>query len=369
MKHSTLAGTRLIPAVVAATLLSSCDTPLPSAAATDAVPPAAPAAAVHSSMLVEGVELRPGIIVDVNVREYVNEDRPCHGGILSGLAVHGVTANARNWEPFADALFQGHGRRLCRLFAVDLPGHGESGLPQGGLLFGDLLLDDYVTTVLAVLDHLRSRNVRPGLLLGHSQGSLVLMMTQQRLLDQGSSLFHRYGARHIAMLGPVPPAEVPWSMAELAAATVPQFVTSSTELGVHAAATAEEWLFLWFSNASGALATTAPSPTAVIDNGWNDPEPLLALMQLVGAAPLHKPSIPAGAFAPDMGTTLQVVTFADDMWSPAPDGIAIYQHLTGDVTHAGFVSVASDVPGNAVHGMYASEPERVVAAICVIACR
>src|SRR5688572_11642377 len=113
------------------------------------------------------VPLRAGVSADIHYAIYVNEAGPCEGKVV--LAVHGVAHSAASWQPLAEELFAENpsGRKVCQLVAVDLPGHGASGLP-GGMLFGHLQLADYVAVVRASLERLPPLGIRPTSLLGHS---------------------------------------------------------------------------------------------------------------------------------------------------------------------------------------------------------
>jgi pimeloyl-ACP methyl ester carboxylesterase len=78
------------------------------------------------------------------------------------LLIHGVGLNADAWESQIVALSP---RR--RLFAVDLPGHGESDrLPDGAEL------TDYVTAMAQFIDAL---GVSPVAIVGHSLGALIAL--------------------------------------------------------------------------------------------------------------------------------------------------------------------------------------------------
>lgn len=76
------------------------------------------------------------------------------------LLLHGVGMRAEAWGPQIDDLSAD-----CQVFAVDLPGHGQSDpLPSGARL------PDYVNWAIAVLCAL---NVGPVNLAGHSMGALI----------------------------------------------------------------------------------------------------------------------------------------------------------------------------------------------------
>src|SRR5512147_490329 len=114
-----------------------------------------------------GVTLRPNVTSEVMVTVRNNPaERVCLGQTL--LVIHGLAHTAATWNPFINELFSSRaGQLFCRVIAVDLPGHGLSGLPRG-TDYGSLLIDDYVTAVQGVLDGLRSYRIFPTSLIGHS---------------------------------------------------------------------------------------------------------------------------------------------------------------------------------------------------------
>jgi len=78
------------------------------------------------------------------------------------LLLHGVGLNADAWEPQIVTLAS---RR--RVFAVDLPGHGQSDLlPEGALL------DDYVAAIAGLIDAL---GISPLPVIGHSFGAMIAL--------------------------------------------------------------------------------------------------------------------------------------------------------------------------------------------------
>lgn len=67
-----------------------------------------------------------------------------------------------------------------------------------------------------------------------------------------------------------------------------------------------------------------------------------------------------GVFAPDSGTRLHVIDFADDPWSL--NAAAIYAHLTGEPSLAGFTSI-NGPDHEAVHDYTITDPDVVRAAV------
>ena len=79
------------------------------------------------------------------------------------VLVHGAWHGAWCWSAVQARLDQ---RGIASL-AVDLPGHGASSEPLGGL-------HDDAAAVTALLDHLADRNTGPVVLVGHSYGGAVI---------------------------------------------------------------------------------------------------------------------------------------------------------------------------------------------------
>jgi pimeloyl-ACP methyl ester carboxylesterase len=309
-------------------------------------------------IVIEDVELRPGVTSDIALQVFVNQDHPCNGRTV--LAVPGFAHTAATFEPLADAMFAGGapGQVPCRVVAIDLPGHGDSPVPSG-LPFGFLTLDDYVTAVLGALEGLEGEGVRVGSILAHSQGGLVVQMAQQRLVDQESSLRDAYNIREVTLLSPVPAAPTPWAFAGPALGILGGFLADDPVLGPHFAVPDAAWGPVFFSDLAGGVSPNAPSAADVASLGYNAPEPLLAALQLVGALG-PRPAVDEGIFGAGFGTTLRVVTLEQDQIVRPAEGAQLYAYLTGDGSGEGFVQVSGPL---SVHDMYLSDPEALLAAL------
>lgn len=321
---------------------------------------AAAAAGTDYKIVLEDVLLRPGVTADVAVTVFVSEDRPCNG--QTALAVPGFAHTAATFAPLAEAVFdsQPAGHASCRIAAIDMPGHGESGLPEGAL-FGDLTLQDYTAAALAALEQLPTHGVRPTTIIAHSQGALVVQLAQQQLVAGGSSLREEAGVRTVVLLAPVPSAEVYWAFADsgAAAGVIGGFLAADAARGAHVAIPDPAWPFVFFSNLYGVLAPDAPSAPTVVAEALNAPEPLASALQLVGAFG-SRLRVDAGIFSPAQGTALRVVTFEHDQLIRPSEGAAVYAHLTGDAPSARVLAVDGEF---AVHDLYVSDPEAVAPAV------
>lgn len=306
----------------------------------------------EGDVLLEDVVLEPGITADIHVRLFVNEEAPCSGRDRTALLIPGSSHTANSFNRLAEELFTGpRESQMCRLAALDFPGHGQSSLPGPGLLFGDLTLQHYLEAAAGVLDRLPDHNVHIGAIVGHSQGTMIIQMLQAHLVRERTNLREAYGIRKAVLLGPSMPAALPWLWSSNTAVLglLQQLVTDDPALGRYIRGPAWAFQAAWFVNTSGDLAPLAPPVATIAANGWNSRLPLVANLQTLGAAPFSRPSIPSGIFAAEEGTDLQIVNMADDPASLPFEGQALLEYLTGDAEAR--ISLVLDPTGShsAVH--------------------
>lgn len=318
------------------------------------------------SVFLENVELRTGIRADLHLRMFVNEDRPCRDPARTALAIHGINHTAATWETLADAFFTGPPReQLCAVGALDLPGHGDSGLPEGSpdFTFGQLTVQDYARAALEVVQRLQRRGIRPSILLGHSQGTLTLQTMQQFLLEDGASLAERFDVRDVVFFGTQGPREAPVAFTlpdEAVAEQIAALLTTTEEKGTHLVGPPQVFRDLWFINRDLVLSSDAPTVEEIAENGWNADVPLAGVLQVVGRGGFRRPSVSARAFVRDAGTRLHMIHFTDDPWSV--NAARVYEHLTGDPSLSGFIPVR-DPDGEAVHDYTITDPGAVRSAV------
>lgn len=316
----------------------------------------------------DAVELRSGATADIHVQVSMNEARPCRDPARTALFIHGVNATAASWDPFVEAFFSGDaGNQLCLIAAMDHAGHGDSGLPVGSVLFGELMVEDYARTLMGVLERLRSRGIRPSILVGHSQGTSTIQTAQEMLLDREETLRGRYGVRDVVFLGTQGPAELPVEFLlpeEPVAELIGSLVRTTPEKGTFVHGPPSLFQELWFINLNLELSSAAPSLEEIAENGWNSDVPLFATLQAAGQGGFTTPSVRSGAFRSELGTRLHNVDFADDPWSLTQRAREIHEYLTGDPSLRGFVSL-SDPDNEAVHDYMTTHPEVVREAIAL----
>lgn len=300
------------------------------------------------------VTLRPQVTTSIMVTIRENPaGRHCIGRTL--LALHGLAHSAATWNPLIDQLFGSTGGRVvCRVAAVDLPGHGKSGLPQGSS-YGSLTVDDYVTAVAGTLAGLNARFIYPHAVIGHSMGGLIIEALQAKLLAENSSLARRYGVLLAAVMSPAASREQPWTFADSGQAiqAIVPFVVEDPRKGSVVRFDAASWNYYFFTNFAQQFSPFTPAPQAVITNGYISDESLSASAQLVGAAPYQRVSITDAPFAARHRTLLLYI-------NPSQDGINLraeaqtgYLQLTADPSLRGFLAVDD---ADAVHDMYIAQP-------------
>lgn len=328
---------------------------------------AGPPSRVDTDVTIQAVQIRPGVTVDIHLKVFVNEAQPCLGRTI--LAVPGFAHTAATFGPLAEAVFAStpHGHYACRIVAIDFPGHGASGLPSLGLPFGFLSLADYVTVLLASLEHLPTHGIRPSTLLAHSQGGLIVQLAQQRLKDGATTLRESFNVSDVVLMASVGPRQVPWFFADsgIALSVLSGFLNFTDVLGFHAAIPDTVWPAIFFSNLGGEIAPGAP---ALVDVArFNAPEPLFSALELIGALelllgppPIPRPSVDAGIFAATTGTTLHTISFENDQIIRPEEQAALYTYLTGAAPGTRVVVVDGQF---AVHDTYVSDPEGLLETI------
>jgi pimeloyl-ACP methyl ester carboxylesterase len=323
-------------------------------------------------LLVDQVELLPGVTSDIHVRVFVNDERPRFGKTV--FAIAGWTHTAATWDQYAEALFihPYRGVRTSRVVAINLPGHGLSTLPTN-MPFGYLLLDDYVTAILGALDGLREHGIYPQEVIGHSQGGLLVQMLQERLVDSDSSLFDEYGILRAVLLGPEPPAGIDWQMIApggpgdqiLETLLVPE----DPVLGPHFVTPAEVWQSLWFSNPDYVVSPDAPTAEQIINRGYLAPAPLFGSMQLAGkeieGLPYFpRPEVSPGIFGLQSGTLLHVVSYADDTVVLPSEVEEVFDHLICCSWWSRYTLVeAEGGVHDRVHDLHISNPAVIIEAM------
>ncbi len=320
-------------------------------------------AAPHRSydLTLPGIELRPGVTVDLHATVFINESHACNGDVA--LAIHGMLHTGASWNRLVTSLFEDNpaGRKICQVVALDMPGRGGSGVPTN-LWFGAVSLQDYVTAVLNALDQLKALHVQPDTVFAHSLGGLIVQQAQQHLIAQGTDLRSAYGIKDVVLLASATPKQVPCYAIDSGTLTgiVMGFAQVDPLAGtVGISDSVWAWMFFAPDPMNPSLVVPgAPTPEEVADGHYNAAEPL-ALVSVL----MDRPGVDARIFAAAHGTALTVVTYNQDVVIQPSESLALYTYLTGDDMGSGFVLV----PGSeAVHDTHVSNPGLLLQSIAAV---
>jgi pimeloyl-ACP methyl ester carboxylesterase len=293
-------------------------------------------------------------------------NNPQNKGVATILAVHGLTERATMFGPLADAIFADSILKLAvkRIVSIDLVAHGDSSPPTlpSPLKFGDMTIEDNISVVIQSIDALRSKNMGPKVIMGHSMGGLAIQGVQEALLAQNSSLA-AHGVLGAILIAAVPNASVHWTQPP-PNPNQSQFVVNDPVLGtildVPASIANQTGAF---TNLQGQLVPNTPSAQTFVTNDWSSPEPITTALELSGTmAPQIRPSARQNAFATSKGTILSVLSFSQDVLAPAVDQPALYTYLTG-IQANGNSLYRPIATSDAVHSMYISNPTGLLTAL------
>ncbi|HVS33292.1 MAG TPA: alpha/beta fold hydrolase [Thermoanaerobaculia bacterium] len=308
----------------------------------------ASASVVAQESLTFNITLRENVTTQVTAQVYSN---PSGGPGIDVFIVPGLAQTAATFEPLANALFDEHlGDKVARVIVADLPGHGNSAVPDG-LVFGLLALEDYVTSTLGVIDALDTIDV----VIGHSMGALIVQLAQERLAAQGTSLRAELGIRGAVLIAPVPAKPAPWA-----------FVDSGTALGILSA-------FVRIDPVLGPVVDFPPSVWPglfYLDRAGNpvgvpSPADLARYISLESASagsqvvhPVLRPSVRLGLFGRSSGTVAGVISLEQDGFFQFPgEHATLYGNLTGDSRDKLFFPL---IGPDTVHNMHTFNPQALL---------
>jgi pimeloyl-ACP methyl ester carboxylesterase len=307
---------------------------------------------VDADWVLPGVALGGGASADVHVRVLVNEwamdDASCPDRAV--LVVHGAAHNAASWEPFAEALLgEWWDAGACRVYAIDLPGHGGSSLPTGAR-YGDLGVAHYAAAVDAVLVALAGDGVRVRTIVGHSMGGLVVQQVQAALVAAGTDLRRAYAIDDALLIASSLPAAVHAGCGEPPGLEL----APSPPAGEVVALPDLAWRALFFTDRTGATIRGAPDLTTVAR--YNSDESGVAIEQILG---IGAPELPPGLFDGER-VRLTVLAHAGDPFARSESQRCLHRYLSSEPGDAGFVVMGG--PG-AIHDAHVSSPGDVVRAV------
>jgi enterochelin esterase-like enzyme len=326
------------------------------------------------NILIEDIEIQPGVTIDINVNVFVNENAQSWSNTGKIIAIEGMAHTGQCMKPLAEALFENTdpAMEINEFFSIDSPGKGLSGLPLGeGFLLEDLYMEDYMNIYFGVISHLNNEtDIYPRTILGHSLGGMMVLKLQDTLVKHGTNLKEQYGINNCILLAPAIPAPLDWSfIGSPSAQALFDYVEYFTpEYGTILNLPPVAWVFSLFTNTCCYFPPNtvpgAPTPAEASASGYIGIEPVPLLLQATGTPippPLPYPAksrIAAnpGIFMVQNGVQLTIIADEfDRMMSPAEE-TNLYLYLTNDATLANMKTVLGE---ETCHDTHISDPHAV----------
>jgi pimeloyl-ACP methyl ester carboxylesterase len=293
-------------------------------------------------------------------------NNPQNRGSVTILAVHGLTEIGSMYAPLANAIYTNAtlGPIVKRIVSIDMIAHGESSPPAPvSQLFSSLTIQDNASVLIQSIDKLRALNKGPQIVMGHSMGGLAIQTSQELLLTQSSSLA-KHGVFGAILLSSVPNAGVEWTQPP-PNPNIGNYIRPDAVLGVILDVPPDVAPFTGaFTTLSGALVPNVQSLVQTfVANDWSGPEPITTVVQLTGENPRTRPFVRPNAFALRNGTVLTVLSFSQDVLTPAVDQDNLYTYLTG-ISSTGSATLYRPIATpDAVHSMFISNPAGLLTAL------
>lgn len=335
------------------------------------------------NLLLEDLEFTPGVTIDININVYVNENATNwadHGKIF---AIEGMAHTANCWIPLAEALFEREdpSLELNEIYAIDMPGKGLSGLPEGnGFMFEDLYLEHYISILRCVLSYLNDEmNVYPSTIMGHSLAGLEVILLQQTLLDENTNMRKEFKIKNAILLAPAPPAECPWFFLDsgMGEARLGPMTNQMAGYGLTLNIPPTVWPFMFFINPfynptaypppdPNCLVPNAPFPQQAVGHGYIGYEPGPLIFQLGGVQIppdkgnypfMPRPVVDDEIFKPKNGVELTIIADQYDLLMSPSEMEFLYIKLTKDNQKEHFFVVMGD---ETCHDTHISDPHAIV---------
>lgn len=300
--------------------------------------------------------LKPGTYVKTHVKTVFNEENAPNKKHL--LIIHGLVHRSTAYEDWSKRILttSPYNEIVSAISLLDLPGRGESGIPEPRKLmsFGSLNLNNYVKIIQDVIQSIKTTEKPVDCLVGHSMGGILIQMLAEKCLRENTTLRQKLGVDTVILVAPTMPREVPWRLADSKKAVLlamPHLRIGKK--GAFAKTNAVGWLDLFSKNSRGEIAPTAPK---VIDaDKYIAQEPFAALNQLVGAF-VRRPSISRNSFESSHGTRLFIAGMENDILITTQEQSFLYRYLTGDPDYKNYVNIAGE---HAVHDVVLSDPAQL----------
>lgn len=334
------------------------------------------------NIFIEDIEFQPGVTIDIDVNAYVNENATNwanHGKIF---AIEGMAHTANCLKPLAEEFFLNPPQtEINEFFAIDMPGRGGSGVPEGlnsmgqPFLLDQMYIEDYLVVIQGAIEYLiQELGIQPNTIMGHSLGGLEVIMLQNKLIDEGTNLRKAYGFKNAVLLAPAPPAPIDWGfISGTGGSALLSYVAYipglGTMLDLVSPPNCYAWPYIFFTNTCcyfpPYMVPGAPTPAEVITNGYNAMEPGPLCLQIAGmeippGLPYpYKPRVEANPniFKSKHGVQLTIISDEFDKMMTPGEELELYEFLTGDFKHKRLFEVLGD---ETCHDTHISDPHAIV---------
>lgn len=304
------------------------------------------------------VQIKPGVTVDMGANVVVNPNKPKKGSTI--LILNGTGQNSNTFIPLSQQLFTDSttSKLVARTILLNYPGHGNSSFPQGAK-FGDLTLSDYVTSLIESLKNLNAIGMAPDVIMGHSLGSEMLHLAQQRLISQGTNFRKAFGVKTAIFFVPDivgPPA---WGFTDsgTGAAVLSMLRVQDPQQGSIVVFPPPVWIGFFYGNLMGQVVQGAPTPDQAVANGFITTDSATMAAEFLGAPPFKRPTVSAGIFGNSQGTTAGLVALEQDGIYTIKEHQDLYTHLTQDQSGKLFFPLRGP---NTVHNLHVFSPASVI---------
>jgi pimeloyl-ACP methyl ester carboxylesterase len=322
------------------------------------------AAGIPAFNLRFNIQLRDNVSVNMGAIILINPRHFRDGRTI--LVLNGTAQTANTFRPLAETLLSDEtGTKVAAMILLNYPGHGNSGLPVG-IRFGDLTVNDYVTSLIESLNRLSNFPpfLRPDTLLGHSLGAEIIQLAQNRLVSQGTSLRARFGVKSAVFLVPDIAAPLQWDFTNRAGDILTSLglVQNDPQLGPILVAPPPIWVALFYANNAGMIIPTATTPDEAVAKGFISIDSATMGGELLGLPPFTRPTLNPGIFAPARGTIAGTITFEQDagLYIIPTEHRALHNFITGDSSGDLFFLVNGP---DTVHNLHVIRPSALVSQI------
>ena len=285
------------------------------------------------------------------------------------LFIHGFAHNAHIFKPLIETLLENDNfaQTVSTIYALNLPGHGMSSLPEKKKL-GSIQLDDYKEVLQRVLTHLKKVDV----IVAHSMGTLLVNLLQHDLFRSSRSLFKDYETKHVVLLAPVIPRPLGWALAdnklELSFKLAPLLASDLLDGGygpLYIDFTVEKF-YTYFFTVNKEIVSGAPSEETIIKSLKN-PDSYFASAEMAGMNILSssssdrkvwkRPLIYKNIFSLSSGSLLSVVAFEHDTFMTPDEIKKLYAYLSEYENDKRFYFFTGD---KAVHDGFYADPSNEI---------